>query len=122
MFVSSYNALSSLNNLPEGNYAWGVQTINAGYEGSTFADGGTFKIGEGGVEGNIADATISITANGGVLTVVAADGGVVEVYAADGALVEKVDFNGSADITLATGYYIVKVATAAGTKVQKIVL
>lgn len=116
------NTTLTLNNLPEGNYAWGVQTINAGYEGSTFADGGTFKIGEGGVEGNIADATISITANGGVLTVVAADGGVVEVYAADGALVEKVDFNGSADITLATGYYIVKVATAAGTKVQKIVL
>lgn len=33
--------------LPDGVYEWGVQTVNAGLEGSVFAKGGNFTIGEG---------------------------------------------------------------------------
>ena len=107
--------------LPDGNYTWGVQTINAGYEGSTFAEGGSFTIGEGGVAGNLANGNISITANGGVLTV-AAEAGKAEVFAANGALVEKVAVRGNANVALPAGIYVVKVTTENGVKVQKVVL
>ena len=81
----------------------------------------TFTIGEGGVAGNLANGNISITANGGVLTV-AAEAGNAEVFAANGALVEKVAVRGNANVALPAGIYVVKVTTENGVKVQKVVL
>ncbi len=54
------NKTLNLVNLPDGTYDWGVQTVNAGLEGSTFADGGRFTIGENGIEAVMAegDATV----------------------------------------------------------------
>lgn len=37
----------NLVNLPDGDYEWGVQTVNAACVGSTFAKGNNFRIGEG---------------------------------------------------------------------------
>ena len=34
--------------MPDGAYEWGVQTVNASLEGSTFAKGGNFTVGNGG--------------------------------------------------------------------------
>src|SRR5574344_44102 len=42
-------------NLADGTYEWGVQTINAAQEGSTFAKGKTFVIGTGNGIGNITE-------------------------------------------------------------------
>ncbi|MCM1110785.1 MAG: VCBS repeat-containing protein [Clostridium sp.] len=37
----------NLVDLPDGDYEWGVQTVDAGYRGSKFTKGNTFRIGEG---------------------------------------------------------------------------
>ena len=46
--------------LPDGDYEWGVQTVNAGLEGSVFAKGNNFTVGEGGasVEAIYGDAEV----------------------------------------------------------------
>lgn len=44
----------NLNNLPDDDYEWGVQTVNASLQGSKFAAGGKFRIGEGGAGVNAA--------------------------------------------------------------------
>lgn len=50
----------NLKNLPDGVYEWGVQTVNAALEGSVFATGGSFTIGNGdsGVEGIYGDDSV----------------------------------------------------------------
>lgn len=45
------NRTLTLSNLPDGTYQWGVQTINAALQGSTFANGEQFVIGDGGTVG-----------------------------------------------------------------------
>ena len=45
------NRTLTLSNLPDGTYQWGVQTINAALQGSTFANGQQFVIGDGGTVG-----------------------------------------------------------------------
>lgn len=37
----------NLVNLPDGDYEWGVQTVDAAYKGSTFTKGNNFRIGKG---------------------------------------------------------------------------
>ena len=41
------NTSISLSNIPNGTYEWGVQTINASLQGSTFSKGGTLVVGTG---------------------------------------------------------------------------
>ena len=45
------NRTLTLSNLPDGTYQWGVQTVNAALQGSTFANGEQFVIGDGGTVG-----------------------------------------------------------------------
>lgn len=45
------NRSLTLSNLPDGTYQWGVQTVNAALQGSTFANGEQFVIGDGGTVG-----------------------------------------------------------------------
>ena len=45
------NRSLTLYNLPDGTYQWGVQTINAALQGSTFANGEQIVIGDGGTVG-----------------------------------------------------------------------
>lgn len=52
------NTTLTLVNVPDGDYEWGVQTVNAGLEGSVFAKGGNFRVGAGsGVSASVSKAT-----------------------------------------------------------------
>lgn len=52
----------NLVDLPDGDYEWGVQTVNPAYVGSKFAKGTTFRIGNGsGVEAIVSDAAVVAT-------------------------------------------------------------
>lgn len=52
----------NLVDLPDGDYEWGVQTVNPAYVGSKFAKGQTFRIGNGsGVEAIVSDAAVVAT-------------------------------------------------------------
>lgn len=52
----------NLVNLPDGDYEWGVQTVGANLEGSTFTKGNTFRIGKGaGIQGIVSNAAVVST-------------------------------------------------------------
>ena len=53
------NTARTINNLPEGTYEWGVQTVNAAFVGSTFAKGDDIVIGNGATGINNATSTKS---------------------------------------------------------------
>lgn len=53
------NTALTINNLPEGTYEWGVQTVNAAFVGSTFAKGDDIVIGNGATGINNATSTKS---------------------------------------------------------------
>ncbi len=56
------NKTLNLIGLPDGTYEWGVQTVNAGLEGSTFAKGSQFTIGGlTGVNAAVEDAVVVAT-------------------------------------------------------------
>ena len=53
----------TLVNIPDGTYEWGVQTVNAGLEGSVFAKGQNFVVGNGGAGiGNINSNAAAVVA------------------------------------------------------------
>lgn len=53
----------TLVDMPDGDYEWGVQTVNAGLEGSKFVKGNEFTVGNGaGLEGVAADAAAEVVA------------------------------------------------------------
>ena len=53
----------NLNNLPDGDFEWGVQTVSASYQGSVFCKGNDFKVGNGseGVEAVIDNTPVVAT-------------------------------------------------------------
>ncbi len=109
----------TFNNLPDGSYTWGVQAINAAYEGSVFAVG-EFNLGTGVKAVEAAD--VKVAAKAGKLAVNCQGVATVSVYSTVGALVNQVAIKGNAELNLAGGCYIVKVATENGVKVQKVIL
>ncbi len=114
------NTTITLNEMRNGTYEWGVQTINASYEGSTFATG-EFAIVNGGVaDFKAVDVAIKVVGDG--IEVAAEEAGNVYVYDLSGVAVCDRSFDRSATVSLPSGYYIVKVVTDNGTKVQKVIL
>ena len=59
--------------LPKGKYSWGVQAVNASYDGSKFANGGSFEVTETGVVNAISDINAE-TGNVKVAAVYTANG------------------------------------------------
>lgn len=114
------NTTMTINNMPNGSYEWGVQTINAAYEGSTFATG-EFQIVNGGVADFKAD-NVKVAALGDGIEITCAGSAQAEIYTVSGMLVENAKFADSYNAKLAGGCYLVKVTTAAGTTVKKIIL
>lgn len=56
------NTRLNLVGLPDGDYEWGVQTVNAGLEGSTFTKGNDFTVGSGAGVGSIVAGNADVTA------------------------------------------------------------
>lgn len=116
------NKAITLNNIPDGSYEWGVQTINASYEGSTFAVG-SLVVGSGsGVESMMSDDAVKVVAVAGGVELQAEGNAVCQIYLVSGQLVNEVSFTDFARVELPSGCYLVKVTAAHGVKVQKVVL
>lgn len=116
------NKAITLNNIPDGSYEWGVQTINASYEGSTFAVG-SLVVGSGsGVESMMSDDAVKVVAVAGGVELQADGNAVCQIYLVSGQLVNEVSFTDFARVELPSGCYLVKVTAAHGVKVQKVVL
>lgn len=115
------NKTMTLHNLTNGTYEWGVQTINAAYNGSKFATGEFTVSGGSGVE-EFKAVDVLVSTVGNAIEVKAGENAEVSVYALSGAQVAAKSFAGVARIEVPTGAYIVKVATEQGTKVQKVIL
>lgn len=116
------NKAITLNNIPDGSYEWGVQTINASYEGSTFAVG-SLVVGSGsGVESMMSDDAVKVVAVAGGVELQADGNAVCQIYLVSGQLVNEVSFADFARVELPSGCYLVKVTAAHGVKVQKVVL
>lgn len=116
------NKAITLNNIPDGSYEWGVQTINASYEGSTFAVG-SLVVGSGsGVESMMSDDAVKVVAVAGGVELQADGNAVCQIYLILGQLVNEVSFTDFARVELPSGCYLVKVTAAHGVKVQKVVL
>ncbi|WP_455585909.1 T9SS type A sorting domain-containing protein [Bacteroides sp.] len=111
----------TLYDLPEGTYTWGVQAINAAYNGSTFATS-TFVVGNGGV--GIAQNEVSattITVSGNELAISCEGEATAALYATTGELLASYSFNGKLNKTLSDGIYLVKVISQSGVTSQKVV-
>jgi hypothetical protein len=102
--------------LPDGEYTWGVQAINAAMVGSTFVAGNSFVVSTSGIDGVEAD-DVKILAVNGAVEVVGGEG-VVEIYNIAGAKVVSARYSKSYTKELPTGAYLVKV----GAVTQKVVL
>ncbi len=84
--------------MPDGDYEWGVQTVNAGLEGSKFTKGNDFRVGAGaGIQGVLANGNAEVVATeyydmAGRRVAAAAEGVVIEktIYADGNVAVSKV--------------------------------
>ena len=107
--------------LPNGNYTWGVQAIDNGKMSSKFATG-TFIVGGAGIESTA--NSILIGGSKGILRV-NTNGLAASVWIMDvtGKTVEKTTTPGNyVKSGLSQGVYIVKVNTATGEKIVKVIL
>ncbi len=68
------NKTITLYNLPAGNYEWGVQAIDASYDGSLFATGTTFTVGPNAVNSTKVDNLFKVYSTGNLLNVKSDEG------------------------------------------------
>jgi len=109
-------------NLPDGNYEWSVQAIDANFKGGSFATTKTFTIGTTGIEKTISG--VEVTAYNGKLRINNRSNSNldVKVYTITGSLVKQVRNAKEINMQLQKGVYVVKITNGAKTYVQKVVL
>ena len=117
------NKRLELYNLPEGNYEWTVQAIDANFTGGPFAAKQTFSI----VNTAIAERTLAnvdVFGSDGKLTVRnnTSKTLTVSVYNVLGGIVYQAKTSSELKHSLQKGIYIVKATDGVNTKVQKVVL
>ena len=109
-------------NLPDGNYEWSVQAIDANFTGGPFAAKKTFTIGTVGIDKTISG--VEVIAYNGKLSIKNRSNSVldVKVYTVSGSLVKQVRNAKEMNVELKKGVYLVRVTNGGKTYVQKVVL
>ncbi len=106
--------------LDKGNYEWGVQCIDGGHRGSTFATG-TFSVATSGVEQ--VDSNPEIVAGRCSVNYRLSEHSLVTIYNAQGACVRRAMVSGQGTITVpATGIYLVTLTQQDKTQTFKLAL
>ena len=105
------NKSITLNGLPDGAYEWGVQAIDASFDGSVFA-GSQFTIGSSTVidRMNDLDTKVNILVDKNTLNVTSELNANIEVYTLTGALIATQHEVSAYNITLNQGVYIVRLS------------
>lgn len=114
------NKTISLQAIPNGTYTWGVQAIDASYDGSAFANG-SFSIGASALDDQKIQS-VSIFAKDNKLTVNAQTPSTIDVFAVSGIRIANAIGVKTFSCNLAKGSYIVKVVANNQTTVQKIMI
>ena len=111
-----------LYNLPDGNYEWSVQAIDANFMGGPFAPKKTFTIGTVGLEKTISG--VEVIAYNGILRINNRSNSNldVKVYTVTGSLVKQVRNAKEVNMELQKGVYVVRITNGTKTFVQKVVL
>lgn len=109
-------------NLPDGNYEWTVQAIDANFTGGPFAATKTFTIGTVGIDKTISG--VEVIAYNGKLSIKNRSNSVldVKVYTVTGSLVKQVRNAKEMNMELQKGVYLVRITNGGKTYVQKVVL
>ena len=116
------NKTITLNNLPDDDYTWGVQAIDASYAGSVFATG-SFTIDGLSAVTHTQDFNVNISINGQMLTVNAGvENAVVKIMDTAGKLIDMQSFSQTYSKELAKGIYIITVEQNGERKIQKAIL
>lgn len=101
----------TLQDLPEGTYAWSVQTIDAGYAGSPFAPEQTFVVEENGSGIQAvapSDESLRLRATDNMLSITTAHAQHITIAGVDGRCILSDRLKaGTTDITIPSGVYIV---------------
>jgi len=114
------NKSISLSNIPGGSYTWGVQAIDASFDGSVFANG-SFTIGGSAVK-NLGANSIKVLSGNGKVTVNSQNPVNVQVISLNGITVASAKGKTAFSCELAQGAYLVKVIAANQTTVSKVVV
>lgn len=117
------NRSITLHDLPGGTYEWGVQAIDASYDGSVFATG-TFTVGGVNVEETAnAENMVSVyTTDFNTLNVRSNSPASVHIFSINGLLVQSVENSVSYTTILPTGVYLVRVTIDNNVPVTKKVI
>jgi hypothetical protein len=115
------NKFVKLHNLPDGNYTWGVQAIDASYAGSAFATG-TFKIGGVSVKDvkTTSMADIYSYDNNLIVRIKSSGKADVAIYNMIGQNIVSKMISGEYSTELPTGVYLVKVASEGKVQINKV--
>ncbi|MFT3739947.1 MAG: T9SS type A sorting domain-containing protein [Breznakibacter sp.] len=116
------NKSIALYNLPDGVYEWGVQAIDASFDGSVFAAGASFTVGTGTGVGKTNADLVGIYVSGNQLKIDSKAAASVKVFAATGALVSAKDNVAVYTTVLSQGIYIVEVTVDGGPVVRKVIV
>jgi len=112
----------TLNNLPVGEYTWGVQTIDACYEGSVF-ESGAFTISESTDVPKTQDLSVKVTVLNQILTVRSEiENARLKVMDITGRVWEDTPFNHTYSQELPKGIYIIVVEHNQKLNVQKTII
>lgn len=114
----------SFNNLPDGDYEWTVQAIDAAYAGGAFAEMKNFTIGKGmSINTQESEAVkVTVDVQNKNIKIVTADAiSEVCIYNMEGELLKSTSNNVISDFGYTSGVYIIKVRTLKDIITKKIV-
>ncbi len=119
---NAYMAKTKTMTLPDGEYEWSVQAVDAAYAGGQFAEIKSFIIGDltKDIVGNADDIHLTI-GNGYIMINDRTDVELIELYSTTGSLLKTVRNNQSISFQTIPGIYVVKATIGGNDFVKKVV-
>lgn len=115
------NKTIRLSNLLPGTYQWGVQAIDASYDGSVFASGPAFTVTQTGLENNL-ESYFNIVYKKNAFTINSEKSANIEVFAPNGLLIASATDVQQYTSVLPRGVYLVKITIERKSAIRKVVV
>ncbi|GAB1416148.1 hypothetical protein MASR2M117_15540 [Paludibacter sp.] len=116
------NKSIKINNLPDDDYTWGVQAIDASYAGSVFATG-SFKIDGSSSVPQTRELDVKIAVHNHTLTLMTkAESATLTIMDATGKVLEKSNFTGKYSKEFQKGVYLLSVEQNGLRKIRKVMI
>lgn len=115
------NKTLKIKDLVTGNYTWGVQAVDASYDGSLFATGAAFSVVRTGLENQL-DKSIVIVSQANALTVQSDQLANIDIYTVSGIQISGAQNIYAHNCVLNNGVYLVKVTVDNQSVVRKVIV